>query len=413
MRIEINREKEAVAKKIIYGDGDTSWHEDLNGNCYTDTNAFVLTRKEHEEIELAHGKIIELLHKTQEILHTDTALNEWLGLPENLYSLANLKTIEGLTTYGRFDWIFGTNGELNLLEFNSETPMGWKEAIVYTRKAYGYFTQFQNYNTKLQSNLEESIRKTLMTYGDKGFGRIAIVGDLEDAEENDTFSFLKDIVKNVNKEVILCSVSDLRFLTGYDDVEEGVYVEKEGLLYPIDVLQNFYSTEWMAEDEGGEDLIHFIKTGKVVLMNPISTLQLHSKGIFALIWFLLEETSLLSDFKETIWSYIPYSTYNPKEYEGDRLVYKPLNHREGDGIKIIDKYEAEIEDDIVYQEYIEAKKVSHIRKRKDGKVDLVKMTPTIGTFCVNDKFSGYMTRLSEGICSVYDTTFISTFVEEI
>jgi len=158
-------------------------------------------------------------------------------------------------------------------------------------------------------------------------------------------------------------------------------------------------------------LIDFINTGKVVLMNPISTLQIHSKGVFALIWFLLEETNLLNEFKEIIWSYIPYSTFDPQDYEGDKLVYKPLNHREGDGIKIINKSDASIEDYIVYQEYIEAQQLVHTRSRVDGKVDLVKLTPTIGTFCVDDKFGGYMTRLSEGICSVYDTTFIPTFVE--
>lgn len=398
------------AKNYMYG--NCNWSDDLSGNLYTDVHALILTKEEHEKIQKAQISIVSLLHKVQNILYHQPELNEWLGIQDNLRPIIQ-KEIQALTTYGRFDWMFDGKGELNVLEFNAETPMGWKEACEYNLKAHKYYSKYQCMNMNLATLLKESIQNTLNSYGDIGRGRIAVVGDLDDIEEQDTFSFLADITKQINPNVMICNVSDLKVLTGYLEVEDGVYLERGNELYPIDVLQTFYSIEWLSEDEGGQKLINLIRDNRVKLMNPTSTLQIHSKGIWALIWFLLLETELLKEYEQVIWSYIPYATFDANEFKElmkDKYVKKPLSHREGDGIEIKSTSDIETDDLYVYQEFIDSTPVFFPRM-KNGSRQYIEMIPTIGTYCIGDKFGGYMTRISEGVCSAFDATFTPTFVE--
>lgn len=423
MRIEeLSRNKRSLAIKQIYG--DCKWSDDLNGNLYTDTHALILSEYEHNNIVQAQNGIVKLLHKIQNIISLKPELNEWLGIPENLISIIS-KEIDTLTTYGRFDWMVGTNGELNVLEFNAETPMGWKEACEYTINAHKlYYNKYKCVNYNIKDELEVSIRKTLSNLNITD-GRVAIVGDLDDMEESDTFNMLAEVTNRVVSDVMLCSISDLKVLEGYEGIEDGIYAEKDDEYYPIDVLQTFYSIEWLSQDDGGEALIRFIKNGKVKLMNPTSTLQIHSKGIWALIWFLLLETELLKDDEELIRSVIPYSTFDVNDFvyfEIPKYVKKPLSHREGDGVtfeetskvkdtdqEVTDSYSDE--EIFVYQEYIDSETV-YFPRECNGVIEYKYLTPTIGTYCINDEFCGYMSRLSEGVCSAYDSTFTPTFIEK-
>ena len=420
MRIELNKEDKNKAYSEIYN-GGSEWHEDYSGNIYSDVNALILSNEEHESIQQAQKEVVSLLKTVQSIIRNDSSLNEWFVLPENIYDLANINILDAITTYGRFDWVF-TNGYLQLLEFNSETPMGWVESINYTNKAHKYFDKFLNCNKDLEAKLESSIRKTLFKYNELGKGNIAIIGDLDDAEENETFQLLKSITERVNPNVTICSVSDLRVITGDENVKDGVYIYNSQTddLTPVHILQTFYSVEWMAEDEGGEQLVELLESGKVGLMNPVSTLQLHSKSIFALIWFLYNETNLLNSYQSTIENYIPYTSFNIEYFTEefynsyDKVVIKPINHREGDGIEIkqIKNVKQSEEYDVVYQEYLDVDKITHIRNNTVKGQEIVDFNHTIGVFCIDDRFGGYYTRLSEGICSIYDAVFLPTFVEE-
>jgi glutathionylspermidine synthase len=267
--------------------------------------------------------------------------------------------------------------------------------------------------------LKQSIYERLSSIG-KLDGRIAIVGENinNNKEEFDTYHFLADIIREITSEVIVCSVSELKAMTDYDYIEDGIYVEKDDLLYPIDTLMTFYSVEGLVKDDGGEQLIQLIDENKVSLMNPSSTALLHSKGLFALIWHLYKTTNELINFSETIEKYIPFSTFNPDELDKSKIlcVQKKLNHREGNSVVIKPISECKPKEDelLVFQEYIPVKKMLFERLNKDKKGNVVKnilpLQHTIGTYCICDKMEGYYTRLSEGICSAFDSTFVPTFV---
>ncbi len=151
-------------------------------------------------------------------------------------------------------------------------------------------------------------------------------------------------------------------------------------------------------------------------MNPISTLQLHSKGLWALIWFLYNTEDVYSESEcEAIENFIPYSTFDLEDldyYHIEKYLEKPLHHREGNCINYKRMGESlSFDIDYVYQEQVNTIKFYYEREVDNIRTNK-KVSPTIGVYCIDNQFGGYMTRLSEGICSSEDSTFIATFVEE-
>lgn len=407
MRIQTLQHDINTVRQQVYQ--NCEWQTDLNDHLYLDVHALILSQEEHQRIVQAQKQIVRLLHNTLQILQTAPELNDWLGINENLIELAKIE-LNTLTTYGRFDWVFNTDGELKVLEFNSETPMGWKEAIEYTQKLFAFYGDFVNPNADTAHKLKQSIKNTLTQYNN--FGRIAIIGDLADEEENDTFALLKTITESVGVETLICNIDELKIYKNHDGLADGLYVEKNDFLYPIDVLQSFYSIEWLAEDEGGAELLTLLSTNKVKLMNPVSTLQLHSKALWALIWYLKDTVCFDVIDTNTIEQFIPFSTFDLDDMVErgiTNFVQKPLHHREGSGI-IYKTLGEEVEDDDIFQERISIQQLQYPREN-NGIRQTVQTDLTIGVYCINDEFGGYMTRLSQGICSAYDATFVPTFIE--
>lgn len=405
-------------RELIFG--NTSWDADLKGNIYLSEKALLLSEKEHLELIKAQSEIVALLKLTQSLLSRFKEFHKWLDLPKELIDLSfNDGMLNYITTFGRFDWVFDETGQLRLLEFNSETPMGWIESIKFTENAHKYYQKTENVNCNLRASLKKSIYERLISI-DKLDGRIAIVGENinNNKEEYDTYHFLADIIREITSEVIVCSVSELKAMTDYEYFDDGIYIEKDDMLYSIDVLMTFYSVEGLVKDDGGGQLIQLIEENIVSLMNPSSTALLHSKGLFALIWYLYKTTNEFDDFSETIEKYIPFSTFNPEELDKSKTlcVQKKLNHREGNSVEIkpISECKTSKEEMVVFQEYIAVKKLLFDRLNKDKNGNIVKnilpLQHTIGTYCICDKMEGYYTRLSEGICSAFDSTFVPTFV---
>ena len=119
--------------------GTTSWDSDLKGNIYLSDQAFILSENEHLEIIKAQAEIVDLLKFTQSLFSKHQEFHKWLDLPIELIDLSfNDSMSNYITTFGRFDWVFDETDQLRLLEFNSETPMGWIESIIFTQNAHQF-----------------------------------------------------------------------------------------------------------------------------------------------------------------------------------------------------------------------------------------------------------------------------------
>lgn len=128
MRIALNKQRDKEAFKNVYGENKKG-AIDLSGNLYMDVNALILTKEEHNRILKAQDDVVKLFKDMERIIQMSPELLEWLGIPGQLWGEVVQKKISNLTSYGRFDWMLDKESDLQLLEFNSETPFGWKEAI--------------------------------------------------------------------------------------------------------------------------------------------------------------------------------------------------------------------------------------------------------------------------------------------
>lgn len=313
MKICLNKNNEKDIFRNVYGENKES-AEDLSGNLYMDINALILKEEEHKRIYEAQSKVVKLFKDMQNIIQAQPTLLEWLGLPEILWTEICKKRISNLTSYGRFDWMIDKEDNLCLLEFNSETPFGWKEAIDYHKNIHKYFNQYVDPNTNMTELLRKSVYKSLNEQGFSRCDRIAIIGDLMDEEELETFEVLKRELKYECEDVFIESIHKLVTMLGE------IYLDKGENFYPIDFLQTFYSSEWMACDEPKEEFVKALKTDKVKLINPVSTLITHSKGLFALIWYLYSERGLLKEHSETIENHIPYTSFLEDEFSEDEKI---------------------------------------------------------------------------------------------
>ncbi|MEF9952259.1 MAG: glutathionylspermidine synthase family protein [Clostridium sp.] len=379
---------------------------DLSGNLYMDINALILSAEEHEEILEAQGDVVKLFEDMQRIIRLKPELLEWLGIPEILWDDVIKESISNLTSYGRFDWMFDKEGILQLLEFNSETPFGWKEAIDYHERLHSYYRDYRNLNGCIKELLPISVYKSLREQGFHVCDRIGIIGDLMDKEEIDTYDVLQRVIGYECEEVLVDSIMNLKAM------DNQVFIERGDSLYPIDFLQTFYSCEWMAYDEGGADFVSALRSGSLKLINPTSTLILHSKGLFALIWYLYSEEAMLKVHGDTIENYIPYTTFIEDEFkDSQKFVAKPLNHREGSGVEIRHRITGIEDESLIYQEYVDSCEIEYpISNGSFSRRDEM-LKPTIGTYLINNEFGGYFTRLSKEVCSSNFSVFVPTFIK--
>lgn len=406
MKISLNQNNNLNVFTDVYGEGKKS-ALDLSGNLYMDVNALILSPEEHNKILKAQNLIVNLLKDMLRIVRISPELLEWLGVPSNLWEDSIKEKISNITSYGRFDWMFDKDGALKLLEFNSETPFGFKEAIDYHNNLYNYFSEFQNGNSKMGILLQKSVYKSLYEQNFTPIDRIAIIGDLMDEEEYETYDVLKREINYNAQNVFTDSIVNLKALNNE------IYLEREDSLFPIDFLQTFYSAEWMAYDEGHEDFVNALNNNSLKLINPTSTLILHSKGLFALIWFLYLEENILEDHSETIKNYIPYTSFLETEFIHERkFVAKPLHHREGNGVEIRTRVSYKEDDNLIYQKYIDSVELLYPLADKDFNRKNELLKPTIGTYLIDEQFAGYYSRLSKEICGAHFSVFTPTFIDK-
>lgn len=378
-----------------------NWGFDGKSKHYLNLHTLALDQKEHYDLTLAQERLVELLHYIRSIIQENPQLLCCLGIPDSIKEACNNIILQELTVMGRFDWMIDENGVPKVLEFNSETPFGWVEAIRlqnYIAQKYWNDEKFLNVNTNLAEDLKEACRKSFLKQCEKENASIAIIGDIMDGEELAFFNLLKEIIDYPNANVSINPISMLDL-----DKESGELCI-EGKI--IDIIQTFYSVEWLAKDrDNGIEFSKSLNEGKIKLINPAQTLVMHSKALFALVWNLYSE-GVLDEYKDVIENNIPHCVFSMEDKkENMKYMYKPMHYREGTGIE-----EASDDKDYgdgIFQEYIISKEVSFpVVWNGRQKEELLK--PTIGMFLLGDKFAGYYTRLGHEIVNSDDVAWVST-----
>jgi glutathionylspermidine synthase len=356
-------------QRICFYKGISDFWHDLFGMEY----ALLDIKKESPEVAAgirdASQKVYNVYRKTADLLRelSDDSLLE-LGFPEESLSYIRFKSIPQECIVGRFDFVVLDDGQVKLLEFNSDTPTFIKELFHVNGKVCDYFS-YADPNAGLEEQLGLELRRALLaswqTLERDGSPKIVFASHSDHEEDYLTTRYLQSLA-DVPSEFV--SLDQLQIRSGR---EAGVYTpsgERIDVLYrptyPVEHLVDDVDPE--TGDKVGLDLIKLVLDRKLAVLNPPSAFLMQSKGVQALIWGLHESGSEFYTEEEHEWisSFFLRTYLDPDAFEESGVTYvqKPAFGREGDTVKIIeasgevvlqDPKETYKESLPVYQKYIE------------------------------------------------------------
>lgn len=367
------------------------WH-DLYDMEYALLDIKMESRDTIASIREASQRVYAIYHKTADLLReleNDTLLE--LGFPEESLSYIRLKTISQECIIGRFDFVV-REGEIKLLEFNSDTPTFIKELYHVNEKVCEYFG-CPNPNEQLEGQLAKELKRSLLSSWKslqrEGEAKIVFTSHRDHEEDYLTTKYIQTLA-GVPSEYVSLDQLQIR--------DDGLYTPKGERIdilyrqtYPIEHLVD--DKDPLTEENVGQELMEMVVEKKLAILNPPSSFLLQSKGVQALIWGLHEEGSAFYTDEEHHWieRYFLPTYLDPEQFEETGMTYvqKPAFGREGDTVKIIestgkilleDKKETYKQSLPIYQKFVPLP-VSTITT-DDGKKDVSLM---VGSFIINGR----------------------------
>ncbi|BCO16111.1 glutathionylspermidine synthase_gp058 [Bacillus phage vB_BceM_WH1] len=290
----------------------------------------------------------------------------------------------------RFDFII--NGDdIKLIEINADTPTGLVEPSIANRYLIEG-TEYKHLNTHEEclTNMWSQFIKRYKIPSDEYIYFTSY--DWHD-EDRETTEMIMEQCLHKNKQYV--GVQDLMVN------ESGLY---DAYGNPIKYLYRLYPLEYLLDDKDddgrpiGRWLLKHIADGKVIMLNPPSSIIPQHKGFLALLWDEYEKGKLFTaEEKEIIRKYFLPTYFTPgllKDY-----VEKPIFGREGGGVRIVTK-EVQEEDnteyyrnqDMIYQQYVDMPK--QVIDTWDGPYEGRLL---VGSHLIGGKPAGIFYRIGEPI----------------
>ncbi|NOV74087.1 glutathionylspermidine synthase [Clostridium saccharobutylicum] len=129
-----------------------------NINEYISLNSLIIKKNFYKEMLSISFKFCEILNKISPYIQKNMELfGPLLGIPKELYKLVSTFCTSNLCALGRIDIAVDNDGNLKIMEFNSETPAGLVEAIGVNSIVKDKLNiKYDNPNEKLRKNIKES-----------------------------------------------------------------------------------------------------------------------------------------------------------------------------------------------------------------------------------------------------------------
>jgi len=270
---------------------------------YIENNYFFDITEKVKEFENIIKQVNKILLKWYKLYyeHKKDYLN-WLN------SLFNDFLEENISSYliWRYDCLIDTNGILKVIEINANTP--WLITDVYRINKLLKPKWYRNYNNKFKNYILSKFKD----FKDK---KIWIVLANSFADEDfmvalDYKNILKDIIKEEN--III-----------WDIYETNIVWEKDFLLKweKIDVLINFCPLEYYLTDlDYANSFFNIIKNNYLTIYNPLESIILQDKLLFAIIYENLNKYNLKE--QEIIKKHIPFTTSKPQKEDKFLAKYR-------------------------------------------------------------------------------------------
>lgn len=378
-----------------------------NINEFLSIDRFLITQNLYDEMNFASTKFCNLLSKTNKLITSNFSMfSDLLCLPENLKEAILNSDTDVLCALGRIDFVLDNNGDLKILEFNSETPAGIVESIGITNIIKEELNlSYINPNKMLKNSIKNIFNKILKDINksrqfrhDKEVTNIAFLSTSY-YEDLFTTSILHDILKEEGKyNLIIGNIYDLE-------------VKGDKLFIyntPIDAMYRYFPLDWISYDDDLHEIIPILDKGTSVI-NPPSTLITQSKAYLAVIFELLGKGFYTNEEEIFINKYIPYTCLAPNNNISTDFLVKPYLSREGGGITM--SYENIPEDisNVIFQERVNIAPVQIERHSATGSKTSIQF-PVIGIYITDDKPAGIFTRIGDFITNS-SAIFLPTFIK--
>lgn len=396
-----NRKKtwDSILEKITFNYDFTG--EYTNVDEYISLDSLILNKNFYDEIIFASNKFCKILKRIYPYIQKNMELfGPILGIPEELYKLVSTSLTSSLCALGRIDFGVDNNGNLKILEINSETPAGLVEAIGANHIIKKELDiKYMNPNRNFREGIKKSFKFILEEIEKfKKIKNIAVVTSwyYEDIYTSKIIAKILKELKDYN--VILGNVYDLR--TNDDKI----------FLYgnEIHAIYRHYPLDWFYYEEDMRKLISPLNSGDY-LINPGHTLITQSKSLITVIYELVGKGFFSDEDENFIKKYIPYTSLEIDSKLSSDFIIKPYLSREGSGISMAYETRDYSLDEVIYQDRVNIRPFSIEVYSTIGKNEKYKF-PIIGVYVTDENPAGIYTRVGD-IVTNKNSNYISTYIK--
>ncbi|MDR5025380.1 glutathionylspermidine synthase family protein [Bacillus thuringiensis] len=322
---------------------------------YMSTGIQKIKKEEYNDITEATNKVKLVFQRIYEFLLESHEGFLQLKLPTELWEITRMNYGGLFSYFTRFDFIV-TDGNIKLIEINSDTPTGYLEPSVANQVLCDHH-EVANPN-HLEDKLQKAWYKIISDYQLRSDDVVHFTSYDWHEEDFQTVQFIKKHCPQPSEYVGIQSIVV---------ANDGLYTS-DGV--KIEYLYRLYPLEYLLEDKDtsgkriGLMFLDHIVQGRVKIINPPSAFLIQNKGVLALIWKLHEQKEWFTEQEHAIIEKYFLPTYFSKEpFEQNNIDYvkKSVFGREGGGVHIIsqgkeiaaDKTPYYDQQHKIYQKYVE------------------------------------------------------------
>lgn len=365
----------------------------VSGEPYLGLNAIVLDRDEDHLLRSLTESFASALHRLARDLKSDVPALVEMGFP---WVAAELLAAEEprVPLIGRFDFVRDRGGHWWLLEFNADTPSGFREAMVVDSLVHRMLPGARGLarpNRGLARKLVRAFGAAVAVTPTPAVGLLTSASELEDlAQMAFTRELLRMPLDRVGCAVVLGDIHNVR------GTRSGVTLcsQRVGALYRC------FPFETMLGTPAFSAIFEAVQAGQLVLLNGLYGLLLQNKGLLAALWEQRSDPAFAASERAAIDCHLPPTWWLERAPPGVRresLVAKQVFGREGEEVFFGEDLSVDEWGDLgrrqtyVAQRRIEVLQADAVVPTSMGP-QIARGTASVGSFAVNGRWAGYYTR---------------------
>ncbi len=317
--------------------------------------------------------------------------------------------------FGRFDYLVDESGHWQLIEYNSDTPAGFREATAVDQAAFELLRPYfsgSRVNEQLVSRRLAALRASL-PQGRRSI-RLGFLTDASDLEDTGHMAYTEQLVRSAfaaqGIETVLGDVHNLG-RAGSNRVTL--------LGRPIDALYRYVTYEALLATPQFWMMAEAVATGKLSLVNGFRGMLLQDKGLLAWIWGHRGDPLFSGAEQSAIALHMPPTWWIhdlPAEVDRRKTVVKQVFGREGNEVYFGDSMSEEDWErcrgwgTFVVQQRVDSPTFTAVGWDLLGRPERRTRWATVGGYVAGEQWAGCYSRLGSRIVNA-QAEFVPTFSE--